>query len=49
MGEPMGQHPIPITYSQKPKNDPKVGRDPVISTSSCDPPSIGCQSPKIGH
>jgi hypothetical protein len=49
MGKPMGRHPIPITYSQKPKKDPKVGRDPVISASSCAPPSTGCRSPKIGQ
>jgi hypothetical protein len=49
MGKPMGQHPNPITYSQKPKRDPKVGRDPVISASSCAPPLIGCQRPKIDH
>jgi hypothetical protein len=49
MGKPMGQHPIPVTYSQKPKKDPKVSQDPVISTSSCAPPSTGCRSPKIGH
>jgi hypothetical protein len=49
MGKPMGRHPIPVTYSQKPKKDPKVGQDPVISASSCAPPSTGCRSPKIGQ
>jgi hypothetical protein len=27
----------------------KGGRDPLISASSCAPPSTGCQSSKIGH
>jgi hypothetical protein len=26
-----------------------MGRDPVISTSSCAPPSTGYRSPKIGQ
>ena len=49
MGKPMGQHPIPITLSQKPKKDPQVGRDPVISASSCTPSLTSYQSPKIGQ
>jgi hypothetical protein len=49
MGKPMGRHPILITDSQKPKKDPKVGRDPVISALSCVAPSTGYRSPKIGQ
>jgi hypothetical protein len=45
----MGRHPIPITYSQKPKKNPKMGRDPMISALSYDPPSTSCRSPKIGQ
>ena len=46
VGKPTGQHPFPITYSQKPKSDPKMGRDYEIFASSGAPSSIGCQSPK---
>jgi hypothetical protein len=49
MGKPMGQPPIPVIYSQKPKKDPKGGQDPMISTSSFAPPLTGCQCPKIGQ
>jgi hypothetical protein len=49
MCKPMVKHPIPITYSQKPKKDPKVGRDLVISTSSFSPLSTGYRSPNIGQ
>ena len=49
MGKPMGRHPYPITYSQNPKRDPKVGRDPLTSASSGAPSLIGCQSPKNGQ
>jgi hypothetical protein len=45
MGKPMGQHPNPITLSQ----NPKVGRDLVISASFCAPPSTGFRSLKIGQ
>jgi hypothetical protein len=45
----MGQYLNPVTYSQKPKMDTKVGRDPMISALSCAPPSTGYQSPKIGQ
>jgi hypothetical protein len=49
MGKTMGRHLIRVTYSQKHKKDPKVGRDPVISALSCTPPLTGCQSPKLGQ
>jgi hypothetical protein len=49
MGKPMGRHPIPVTYSEKPKKDPNVGQYPAISASSYTPPSIGYRSPKIGR
>jgi hypothetical protein len=42
MGKPMGQHPFPITLTQNPKRDPKVGRDPMISTSPDAPSLTGC-------
>jgi hypothetical protein len=42
VGKPTGQHPFPITYSQNPKRDPKVGRDSAISASSGAPSSTGC-------
>jgi hypothetical protein len=49
VGKSMGQHPFPITYSQNPKRDPKVGQDSAISTSSSVPSSTGCRSPKNGQ
>jgi hypothetical protein len=49
MRKPMGRHPFPITLSQNPKRDPKVGQDPLISDSSGAPYSTGCQSPKNGQ
>jgi hypothetical protein len=45
----MGQYPNPVTYSPKPKMNPKVGQDPMIFAPSCAPPSTGCRSPKIGQ
>jgi hypothetical protein len=45
----MGRHPIPVTLSQKPKKDPKVGRDSAIFASSSAPSLTGCQSPQNGQ
>jgi hypothetical protein len=49
VGKPTGRHPFPITLSQNPKRDPKVGRDPLISALSGAPSSTGCRSPKNGQ
>ena len=49
MGKTTGRHPFPITYSQNPKRDPKVGRDPLIFASSGAPSSTCYQSPKNGQ
>ena len=49
MVKPMGQHPIPVTYSKKPKKDPKGGLASDISPSLCALSSTGCRSPKNGQ
>jgi hypothetical protein len=47
MGKPMGQHSHTRYIIPNPKKGPKRGRDPMISASSCAPPSTACRSPKI--
>jgi hypothetical protein len=49
MGKPMGQNPHTRYIIPNPKKDPKRGRDPIISASSCSLTLTGFQSPKIGQ
>jgi hypothetical protein len=49
VGETTGRHPFPITYSQNPKRDSKVGQDPLIFASYGALFSTGCRSPKNGQ
>jgi hypothetical protein len=47
MGKPMGRHPHTHYIIPKPKKALKRSRDPMISASSCAPPSTACRSPKM--
>jgi hypothetical protein len=46
MGKPMGRHPFPITLTQNPKRDPKLGLASLISASHCAPSLANCRNPK---
>jgi hypothetical protein len=49
MGKPMGQYPFPITSTQNPKMDPKIGLASLFSASHCTPSLESCCSPKSGQ
>jgi hypothetical protein len=49
MGKPMDRHPFPITSTQNPKMDPKIGLASLISALHCAPSLARCRSPKSGQ
>ena len=49
MGKPTGQHPLPITSTQNPKMDPKIGLASLISALCCTPSLASCRGPKSGQ
>jgi hypothetical protein len=49
VGKPMGRHPFPVTSTQNPKMDPKIGLASLFSASRCAPSLASCHSPKSGQ